>query len=137
VPFIQLNQARFATALARTQYDKAVVSFRKAVLQALIDVDNALSARARLEEEGVQLERSLGSAMTVERLYEIRYRAGAVALRVWLDAQEARRHAELAIASNRLARLWNYANLCQALGGDASPMRPEDMVGSVGLALQY
>src|SRR3984957_20470995 len=33
-PFIQINQAHFATALARTQYDKAVVSFRKVLLQA-------------------------------------------------------------------------------------------------------
>jgi NodT family efflux transporter outer membrane factor (OMF) lipoprotein len=117
LPFIQVNQAHFATALARTQYDKAVVSFRKTLLQALADVDNALSARAQLAEEGSQLERSLESAKTAERLHEIRYRAGAVALRSWLDAQEARRQTELSLASNRLARLQNYATLCQALGG--------------------
>lgn len=118
-PFIQINQAKFATALARTQYEKAVVSFRKTLLQALADVDNALSARTQLAEEGTQLERSLDSAKTAERLTEIRYRAGAVSLRSWLDAQESRRQAELSVAANRLARLQNYATLCQALGGGA------------------
>jgi NodT family efflux transporter outer membrane factor (OMF) lipoprotein len=117
LPFIQINQAHFVTTLARTQYDKAVVSFRKTLLQALIDVDNALSARIQLAKEGVQLQRSLESARTVDRLTEIRYRAGAVALRSWLDAQEARRQAEIALSNNRLARLQNYATLCQALGG--------------------
>ena len=37
LPFIQMNQAHFATALARTQYEKAAVSFRKTLLQALSD----------------------------------------------------------------------------------------------------
>jgi outer membrane protein TolC len=43
-----MSQADFATALARTRYDQAVVSFRKSLLQALIDVDNALTARTQL-----------------------------------------------------------------------------------------
>jgi NodT family efflux transporter outer membrane factor (OMF) lipoprotein len=125
LPFIQINQARFATAFARMQYDKAVVSFRKILLQALIDVDNALSARIQLAEEGAELERSLESAKTAEHLYEIRYRAGAVALRSWLDAQESRRQSEIALSNNRLARLQNYATLCQALGGGSDPTLTE------------
>jgi NodT family efflux transporter outer membrane factor (OMF) lipoprotein len=116
-PFIQINQAHFATALARTQYDKAVASFRKTLLQALSDVDNALSARSQLAIQGVNLERSVEAAKTVERLDEVRYRAGSVSLQIWLDAQEARRQVEIALAGNRLARLQNYATLCQALGG--------------------
>jgi NodT family efflux transporter outer membrane factor (OMF) lipoprotein len=117
IPFIQINQAHFATALAHTQYEKAVVIFRKTLLQALIDVDNALFARTQLAEKGAQLERSLESAKTAESLYEIRYRAGAVTLRAWLDAQESRRQAEVALASNHLLRFQNHVTLCQALGG--------------------
>lgn len=118
-PFIQMNEAKFATALARTQYDKAVVSFRKTLLQALIDVDNALSARTQLAEEALHLERSRETARTAEQLYEIRYRAGAIALRPWLDTQETRRQTEIDLANNRLQRLENYVAVCQALGGDA------------------
>jgi NodT family efflux transporter outer membrane factor (OMF) lipoprotein len=123
LPFIQINQAHFATALARMQYDEAVVLFRKTLLQALSDVDNALSIRTKLAEKGAQLARSLESAKTAEHLYEIRYRAGAVALRAWLDAQESRRQAEITVAGNRLARLQNYVALCQALGGGADRLR--------------
>jgi outer membrane protein TolC len=47
----------------------------------------------------------------------VRYRAGAVALKPWLDAQEKRRSAETALAENRLNRLVNHATLYQALGG--------------------
>jgi outer membrane protein TolC len=64
--------------LARTQYDEAVLRFEKSLWQALSDVDNALSARAQLTEEGAALARSLAAARTTERLTEIRYRTGAV-----------------------------------------------------------
>ena len=117
VPFIQVNQAHFAAALARTQYDEAVLRFQETLLRALSDVDNALSARTQLATEAADLERALESAQTAERLHEVRYRAGAEALQLWLAAQEARRQAELALAGNRLGRLQNYATLCQALGG--------------------
>jgi len=117
LPFVQFNEAKFATEISRTQYEQAVMVFRKTLLQALFDVDNALFARTQLTEESSQLERSLESARTAEHLYEVRYRAGAVALRFWLDAQEARRQAETALADNRLSRLQNYVTICQALGG--------------------
>jgi NodT family efflux transporter outer membrane factor (OMF) lipoprotein len=118
-PFLQFNQAKYSTQLARTQMEEATVVFRKTLLQALYDVDNALSARTQLAEEAAQLERSLAAAKEVERLFEIRYRSGAVALQLWLNAQETRRQAEISLASNRLQRLQNYATVCQALGGDA------------------
>ena len=48
-------------------------------------------------------------------------RAGAAALNAWLDAQEKRRSADIALADNRLARLNSQLALYQALGGDAEP----------------
>lgn len=123
-PFVQVNQAHFATQLARTQYDESVVRFQKTLLEALYDVDNALSARTQLATEAGDLERALEAAQIAERLHEVRYRAGGEALQLWLAAQEARRQAELALAGNRLARLQNYATLCQALGGGAVASEP-------------
>jgi len=123
-PFIQVNQAHFATQLARTQYDESVVRFRKTLLQALYDVDNALSARMQLATEAGDLELSLEAAQTAERLHEVRYRAGAESLQLWLAAQEAGRQAELGLSANRLARLENYATLCQALGGGMVASEP-------------
>src|SRR6185312_9774007 len=124
-PFLQIDQARFHTALARTQFELAGVQFRQTLLQALYDVDTALSARGQLAEEGRLLEASLAAEKDVEHLYEVRYRTGAVALHFWLDAQQTRRAAEIALAQNRFSALQNYSALCQALEGDQrdSPSR--------------
>ena len=117
LPFLNQTEMRISTAIAQADYERAVVNFRQALYQALTDVDNALSARRQYAEQATQLEQSLEDARRVERLYEVRYRAGAVALKTWLDAQEKRRAAETALAENRLNRLVNHATLYQALGG--------------------
>jgi len=122
-PFLQIDQAKFHSALARTQYEIAIAQFRQTLLQALYDVDTALSARTQLSEEGHLLEQSLNAEKEVEHLYEVRYRTGAVALHFWLDAQQTRRAAEISLAENRVSRLENYSTVCQALGGD-----PRDLV---------
>lgn len=76
-----------------------------------------LSAQTELAIQGEALLRARDAAAQTERLYEVRYRAGAAPLRVWLDAQERRRNAELAVSENVLARLQNRVTLHQALGG--------------------
>jgi hypothetical protein len=60
------------------------------------------------------------AAQTTERVTDVRHRAGAIPL--CLSAQQSRRTAELALSSNRLAQLENYATLFLALGGDATRM---------------
>ncbi|PZQ11527.1 MAG: RND transporter [Rhodanobacter denitrificans] len=120
LPFLQFNQMRLSTQVSESQYAEAVVGFRQTLYQALADVDNALAARLTQAERARLLEASLVAALKSERLYEVRYKAGAVALRAWLDAQERRRAAEIALAENRLARLDNQVSIYQALGGDAT-----------------
>ncbi|RYF01488.1 MAG: efflux transporter outer membrane subunit [Comamonadaceae bacterium] len=117
LPFLNRTEMQVSTDIARSDYEQAVITFRQTLYQALTDVDNALSARRQYEEQAVQLEQSLADARRAEQLYEVRYRAGAVALKPWLDAQEKRRSAETALAENRLNRLTNHATLFQALGG--------------------
>ncbi|MES2185683.1 MAG: efflux transporter outer membrane subunit [Pseudomonadota bacterium] len=117
LPFLQFNQMRLAIGVSRTQYEEAVAAFRQTLYQALADTDNALSARRQYAGQAVQLEASLDAARTAERLYAVRYRVGAVALRIWLDAQERRRSAENALAENRYNRLANHALLLRVLGG--------------------
>jgi hypothetical protein len=73
-----------------------------------------------------------GECRTLQAGDEIRYRAGSVALQAWLDAQERRRQAEVALAENRLSRLQNFTTLCQALGG-APGVEGPDGVSSVGI----
>ena len=121
LPFLQRANMQLSIKVSETQYEEAVINFRQTLYTALGDVDNALSSRQQLALQATRLEESLQAARTAERLYEARYRAGAAALKAWLDAQEKRRSADIALADNRLARLNSQLALYQALGGDAEP----------------
>ena len=120
MPFLQRTQRDLDIKVSQSQLDEAVVNFRQTLYTAFGDVDNALSFRQQLAAQADLLAQALTAARQAERLYEIRYRAGSVALKPWLDAQEKRRSAEIAVAENRLNRLNNHAALVLALGGEAS-----------------
>ncbi len=120
LPFLQWNEMQLNIKVSKADYEERVVNFRQTLYQAMADVENALSARTQLGLQGEQLERSLRAAQQAERLYEVRYRAGAVPLNFWLDAQEKRRVAQIAWDENRLSRLVNQVNVYQALGGDGA-----------------
>ena len=119
LPFLQVNTMKLNNAIARTQYESAVVSFRQTLYSALGDVENALSNRSALARQGELLAGSLAASRRSEQLYEVRYRQGSVALNLWLDAQETRRTAETAWAQNQLSQLKNQVTLYLALGGSA------------------
>jgi NodT family efflux transporter outer membrane factor (OMF) lipoprotein len=124
LPFLQRTAMQLTIRVSEAQYEEAVVNFRQTLYSALGDVENALSARQQLAEQGLHLEETLQAARNAERLYEVRYRAGAATLKLWLDAQERRRTADIAVAENRLARLKNQVAVYQALGGDAAVPAP-------------
>ncbi|MCF8503080.1 MAG: TolC family protein, partial [Rhodospirillum sp.] len=117
LPFLNLPAMLVDTRIAETQYEEAVILFRKALHTAFAEVESTLAARTALAAEGEDLRRARDAAVDVERLYETRYRAGVVPLRTWLDAQEARRTAEIAVSANRLMRLQNQVKVHQAIGG--------------------
>lgn len=121
LPFLNFHAMHFETQIARTRYEEAVILFRKSLYGALAEMETALSARAELATQGLGLHRARDAAVDAERLYEIRYRSGAVPLCTWLDAQERRRAADLALSSNQLAQLQNQVTLHQALGGGFQP----------------
>ena len=108
---------QLAGQVASADYAIAVIDFRQTLYAAMADVDNALSACSQYARQAALLERSLELSRDAERRYEVQYRAGAVALKPWLDAQKTRRDAELALAENRYSRLDNRITLYQALGG--------------------
>lgn len=120
LPFVQWRDMNRAVAISQADHEVAVRGFRQTWYQALADVENALSARLQYEDQGRRLTQALEAAHTSERLSEVRYRAGAVPLKTWLDAQETRRQAENNLAQNRLNRLNALATVYQTLGGSAT-----------------
>jgi NodT family efflux transporter outer membrane factor (OMF) lipoprotein len=119
LPFIHWNEARLNTRIAGTEFEIAANDFRRTLYTAFTEVDNALSARQELTKQVDLSQQSFAAASEVERLYEVRYRAGATPLRSWLDAQETLRSAELSLAQARLTQLQNDSRLFQSLGGSA------------------
>jgi NodT family efflux transporter outer membrane factor (OMF) lipoprotein len=127
LPFVQWRDMDRSVAISQADHDEAVLGFRQSWYQALADVENALSARTQYEDQGTKLTQALEAARTTERLSEARYRAGAVPLKTWLDAQETRRQAENNLAQNRLNRLNALATLYQSLGGGMQAMPSEQV----------
>lgn len=120
LPFVQWRDMQRSISVSQADYEVAVLGYRQSWYQALADVENALSARLQYENQGVQLALAVKAAQDAERLSEARYRAGSVALKTWLDAQETRRQAENNLAANRLNRLNALVTLYQAAGGSLS-----------------
>lgn len=119
LPFLQVNQMRLSNQAARLAYESAAVGFRQTLYQALSEVDDALADRTHYAAEARLSAQSLDEARTVERLNEVRYRAGSTTLKVWLDAQETRRQAEATYAQSVLNARLAQITLYKALGGDA------------------
>ena len=99
------------------QQEVALVQYRKTVLIALQDVENALSRidgdRAQLAE----LQQSLASAVRAEQLARTRYRGGLVTLSDVLLAQAKRIKMEDAVVETKGVLARDTVSLAKALGG--------------------
>jgi len=124
-PFLNWNTLKLNLKVSQAEYDEAVVNFRQTLYEAMQEVENALSNRDKLAEQGRHLADNLAAAREVERIYEVRYKSGSGTLKDWLDAQDTRRTAEESVAENLYNRLANYVTLYQALGGQ--PARQGDV----------
>ncbi|WP_207261243.1 efflux transporter outer membrane subunit [Desulfovibrio sp. Huiquan2017] len=122
-PFLNWNTLQLKLKVSRAEYEEAVVNFRQTLYEAMREVEDALSNRDHLAVQAKHLAENLDAAREVERIYEVRYKAGSGTLKDWLDAQDTRRTAEKSVAENLYNRLDNYVVLYQALGGE--PVRPE------------
>lgn len=124
LPFLQYNDMQRNLAISDLEYQAAIVGFRQSIYNALADVDNALSNKTQLQIQASAQQRTLTLAQRTEQLNEVRYRAGAVALKQWIDAQEARRNTQNALIQIRLNQLGNIVTLMQSLGGSPLSISP-------------
>ncbi|MFT4198821.1 MAG: TolC family protein [Pseudoxanthomonas sp.] len=120
LPFLNLGEMKFNTEIAGAEYLQAASDFRTTLYTALQDVDNALSARTQYQAQVEAGQRSYAAAKEIEHTYEVRYRSGYSALRVWLDARQTLRSSELSLAQARRDQLDNDVTLMLALGGSAT-----------------
>ncbi|USE83693.1 efflux transporter outer membrane subunit [Acinetobacter tibetensis] len=125
LPFLQYNDMKKDIAISQLDYEKAIVQYRQSLYQAFGDVENALSARSELDQQVKLQQRNLELAEKAERLTDVRYRYGAVALKNLLDQQETTRSARLTLVNTKQSQYNAYVTLMQALGGSPIQQLPE------------
>ncbi|QQV10088.1 efflux transporter outer membrane subunit [Acinetobacter johnsonii] len=125
LPFLQYNDMKRDLAISQLDYEKAIVQYRQTLYQAFADVENALSARTELSQQVQLQQRNLELAEKVERLTQVRYRYGAVALKTLLDQQETTRTARLTLVNTKQSQYNAYVTLMQALGGSPIQQLPK------------
>ena len=121
LPFLQWNDMKRDLQVNELEYEKAIIQYRQTMYEAFADVENALSNRTELTKQVTLQQRNVELAERTERLTEVRYRNGAVALKNLLDAQETTRNARLSLVQTRQNQYNAYVTLMQALGG--SPIK--------------
>jgi outer membrane protein TolC len=103
--------------MAASREREMVLAYRRSVLAALVDVENALSARSRSEQQEILLTLSQQQSTRVLRLAEVRYREGSDDLLVLLDAQRTLFQADDQLVQIRQSKLQATLDLIKALGG--------------------
>jgi outer membrane protein, multidrug efflux system len=116
-PIFDGGRLRGQVAIAQSQERELVETYRKAILTALEDVENALGAAGRFAEQETVQTQVQAQARETLRLAEIRYREGVDDLLGVLDAQRTLFSAQDQLAQIRLNRLDAAVNLYKALGG--------------------
>jgi outer membrane protein, multidrug efflux system len=116
-PIFDGGRLRGQKAVAESHERELVETYRKAILSAFADVEEALAATSRLGQQE-QLQADVQThAQESQRLAEIRYKAGADDLLTVLDAQRTLFAAQDQLAQIELSRLQAAISLYKALGG--------------------
>src|SRR3984957_18436497 len=111
------GRLRAVRAEAQAREDELVAAYSAAILSALVDVENALSALHHLDEARTPQEQSVAES---ERAFEgatLRYKAGSGDFLTVLEAQRALYAARDQYSQYKLARFQAVVALCKALGG--------------------
>lgn len=110
------NKANLKRAEAR--YDEVVANYRQTVLEAVNEVENALTALRKLDERIAAQERTVKAAARTVELSRSRYDAGVDTYFEVVDAQRTELDAERLLVRFKSARFLAAIALVKALGGD-------------------
>jgi outer membrane protein, multidrug efflux system len=125
-PVFDAGRIRRTIDIQTALRDQALQSYRSTVLQALADVEKALSAW-RLGLQRLQSQQlAADSAREAARLALIRYQAGSIDLLTLLDTQRSALTQDDVLASARGDQLASVVQLYKALGGgwQSTPAEP-------------
>ena len=116
-PLFDGSRRRANVEVRNARQEQALIAYRKSVLSALQDVEDALSRVEGDREQLRQLENAVDAAATAERLADRRYRGGLVTYAEVLVAQGRRFSLESQVIDARGALARDTVALVKALGG--------------------
>ena len=124
-PLLNFGRIQAGIDLTKAQQQQAYFSYEKAVLEALQEVETALSRYLKEEIRRQALSRSVADLQESVRLSQLRYQEGVISFLDVLDAQRAQYAAEIDQARSDAATLTNLIAVYKALGGGANAMQPK------------
>ena len=116
-PLFDGGKRRATVDVRNAQQQVALVQYRKTVLTALQDVEDALSRIDGDRAQSADLQQSLAAAARAEQIARTRYRGGLVTYSDVLLAQAKRIKMEDAVVESRGALARDTVSLAKALGG--------------------
>jgi multidrug efflux system outer membrane protein len=116
-PIFDAGRIKANIAAASASEEQAVQSYRKTVLTALSETEDALIACRRSAERLTTLEKAAQLARETDQVARQRYEAGEIDFLDVLDSQRTLLSLEDNLLSTRADRTSAYINLYQALGG--------------------
>lgn len=125
--FLDFGRNRAATRAAEAQRDQADATYRRTVLEALSDAENALSRFGNTRAQLGQLARAEATAARAATLNRQRVSAGTATLIDQLDIERQRLSAAIAVAQAKAQLSGSYITVNKALGlgwTDPAPVGP-------------
>lgn len=116
-PIFDAGKLKAAEQAAIAQYNEGVAQYARTVLNAFLEVENALATRREELERRKTVLKYVQEARGAEKLANKRYRRGLTDYLNLLDSQRTRYRAEDSLALVDLAILTNRVALIRALGG--------------------
>ena len=128
-PIFNASALGYQVKAQEAQTQAAVAQYRKAVLTAFQEVEDALIAVQKTGEQQKALEEQVTALQSAYNLADVRYQGGRASYLDKLTAQRSLFESELGLARARRANLKSTVQLYKVLGGGWSPemaKQPQD-----------
>jgi multidrug efflux system outer membrane protein len=117
LPIFNASQIRAGVRLSEAQKREMVLTYRKAIYNALREVSDALVGYDRTRQQRAQQELLVNALTETTRLSTLRYQGGRDSYLQVLDAERNLFQGQLAMAKLRLQEMLSFVELYRALGG--------------------
>jgi NodT family efflux transporter outer membrane factor (OMF) lipoprotein len=125
-PIFNGGRTRANIDVSNARQEQALIAYRKSILTALRDVEDALSEVDNDRRQATSLDQALGNARRAEDVARTRYRGGLVTLSDVLQAQASRMSLERQVVETRGALARDTVALFKALGGGWPELAPSE-----------